>query len=735
MSDTPQLKSHREAAKKTQAEVAAIISEMTGQPVTQGQVSRWEENPDSVPIKMARAYAQAVGVTMDELLEPPLGRDDMRIEPGDPYVALRRNVGLLRACLEAAPAPVDTEGIPRPAQVEDLCARVERKPNVVLAGHFDAGKSRLSNALLGDDILPTRYQPTTASGTWMFHIDDRPAWCGEVVYVFAKGFDPTRIRDADYCRSVLVASGSIEILAAYAAHPPGGRNERDLTVVAFLDAPILRACNLLDVPGNQHSEQDTAAAAAGLARADVLIYVSRAQGFLDEQDIIQLRAQLRQLPTMEARGVRPLENLILVASHAHPKMSKQEVDDLCDAGAVTMMRELGTTVFDERAQRSKTPTTLHDVRRRIFPFWFETPERRDPLRRALTDTLGDALPAAWNRGADEEVESFRNGARGACDQSIAQYRRVLADVEAARREFQERRALETARAEMRRAKKQTVLHAVATQWMGSKLFLKETYPNIVNEDAVKQFLKTRYKSKKDAEKHAAGAVVDELQSALMKDTAKRSQTLVPLVEDFLGQFGSVGAGEPARPDGSPAVGVAFDARGAFLGGMAGLGTVGALGAWAATLGNLGGYIIVAKVASLLAALGIEFGGSAALVSLVAALGGPAVVAVALATALAIGIGWLFGESWESRLAGKIVKALEKNKVQQAFEKSINDYWQGTQNSFVVAGDAVEQSYQRHLKDLERVITGSITSPDELQRLVARLERVRDFFAGLPWRVS
>lgn len=59
-------------------------------------------------------------------------------------------------------------------------------------------------------------------------------------------------------------------------------------------------------------------------------------------------------------------------------------------------------------------------------------------------------------------------------------------------------------------------------------------------------------------------------------------------------------------------------------------TLGGLGLWAATVGNLGGYILVAKGVSLLSALGISVGGTAAAASFVAAIGGPITIGIALA---------------------------------------------------------------------------------------------------------
>ena len=733
MNDIPHLKQHREQnAKKTQADIASIVTGIVGQPVNQSQISRWEDDPDTIPARMMRPLAQALGITLDDLFRAPVGQDDMRVDPGTPYEHIRRNVALLRSYLETAPSTEPPSGVPPPKQVEDLCARLQRKPNVVLSGHFDAGKSRLCNALLGESALPARYRPTTAASTWLRHIEDRPEWYQDVVYVFRRGFDPLRISDQKHCNDHRIASGGLETLSTYAIHKEGKVNTEEYTAVVFLDAPLLRACNLVDLPGHQHDEKDARIAEAGLGHADFLIYLSTATGFLDGEDLAHLRAHLRRLPLLEEEGVPPLSNLLIVASHAHPNMSDQEVESILQDGALTLVRELGETVLTERAGRAGRPITLANVRARIFSFWFERPDRRDPLREAVRATLAERIPATWRPLADKEVEAFRERSRGACDAQIEQWRRALHDIEAARRDQVTRTNAEATRRQQRKGARQRVKSAIQSAKDGAIAHLNERYKTLVNEDEIERLIRRRYKEdKKAAQQHAPGAVIDLLQSFIAGDGEKRSKELVPLIEEYLGQFGNLGL--PPRPDGSPAVEIPFDARGVFLGGMTGLGAIGALGAWAATLGNLGGYIIVAKVASLLAALGIGVGGSGALVSLVAALGGPLVVGVALVVVLGWVISALFGESWQRRLARKVVQTLQKNNIQAKFTTGIGTFWDDTDRAFSLAAKSVEEEYERRFAGFGRILSG----PDEAKRtpeqLIGELQVFRDFFAGLPWK--
>ncbi len=732
MNDTPLLKQHRAKSEKSQADIASIVAGITDAPVNQSQISRWEDDPGSIPAKMVRALAQALGVSVEALFEAPIGLDDMAVDAGDPYGQLRKNVGLLRAYLDATTQTPTPPGVPAPGQVDDLCRRVSRKPNVVLAGHFDAGKSRLCNALLGREALPTSYRPTTAAATWLLHVDDRPDFAGsDSVHVFKAGFDPLGVADRDTYGRYIEKCGGMEILASYVMHQERRGNETEYTVVVFLDAPLLKACNLVDLPGHQNKEIDEKIALAALNLADVLVYLSTVTGFLNASDMVHLRARLRQLAPIERFGLPPLSNFLLVVSHAHPNIKDADLKHVLTDGAVTLMRELGETVFRERADRTGDAITLKHVQDRIFPFWFETPDRRDQLREAVRKLLHDQLPQAWLPAADEQVDEFREGARGACDRHIAQYRKALEDIAAAKADLERRRLDEARRKQERDRQRQAIERQVVAEEEQCVQFVHQQFAQLVNDEAVERFITRRYNDKKDAQKYAAGALIDVLQSRVAEYNDKRSKVLSENISAYLGQFDATHS--IARPDGSAAVEVAFDAKGVFLGSMAGLGTLGALGAWAASLGNLGGYIIVSKVAGLLASLGIGLGGSSALVSFVAGLGGPAVIGVAVAAAVGWLVSALFGDSWQKRLGHNVVQHLRKHDVHSKFETGVGEYWRSTGTAFRRAADDVEKRYAEQIAELTRIIDDTPASRTEIEGLLARIQKIRDFFAGLPWK--
>jgi hypothetical protein len=79
---------------------------------------------------------------------------------------------------------------------------------LVLAGAFDAGKTRLANTLLGSSKLAAEYSPWTRVVTFVRQIHDRPAWQKEDAWMMDSEFDPLRWDDEGHCSKRRVLAGS-----------------------------------------------------------------------------------------------------------------------------------------------------------------------------------------------------------------------------------------------------------------------------------------------------------------------------------------------------------------------------------------------------------------------------------------------------------------------------------------------------------------------------------------------
>ena len=96
---------------------------------------------------------------------------------------------------------------------------VRRKPRIMIAGEFSAGKSRLVNALLGKEVLPSNVTSTALPPIWMVHGDQPPLIVGIDGEVMDLEMDEIKVETTAFC-------------------------------VVSSRAPILEHVDLIDTPGN-----------------------------------------------------------------------------------------------------------------------------------------------------------------------------------------------------------------------------------------------------------------------------------------------------------------------------------------------------------------------------------------------------------------------------------------------------------------------------------------------------
>ena len=142
----------------------------------------------------------------------------------------------------------------------------------------------------------------------------------------------------------------------------------------------------------------------------------------------------------------------------------------------------------------------------------------------------------------------------------------------------------------------------------------------------------------------------------------------------------------------------FDAYSAFVGGMAGLTSFGAMAGYVATISsNLGAYILVGKAAGVLTSLGIT-SSVTTLPTLVAATGGPVAWGVAIAAVVGLLVYRLFA-NWKKALAKSVVKGLESSNTLSNVEADITRYWQDSRNALRASVDSLKNetdAFIRHL---------------------------------------
>ena len=700
--------------------------------ISQAQVSRYESAPETIPFDIAHAWCQACGLTIDDALRLSEATEQVGIDPGNPYRELHGNLALLKQYISSAPS-VPPELPPLSLTPDDLCRRVNQwcqKPTLLITGRFDSGKTRIANALLGSDNLPSQYTPTTSVVTFVRHMSDHPHWQKEDVWIMKKGFVPAQWNNSEHCEKHRLIAGDYESLRRFGTKDGEGQEIGAQAALVYMDAPMLQACTLIDVPGFQDDAEDAEIATSSAALADILLYTSPAKGFLDAADFLHLGQLLRFLrPITSADETKRYGNFFLVATHADPSISDQQLELILDKGSRRLYKQLGDTLFASSTHSLSEP----QLRQRMFTFWFEIISRRKPMGDQVIDALSRTFPEVIKARIDQEVKDIKAKTRASLRKQIDSFENALSEIEAARKNIdalRERVPVHKKKVKQSKAEFKTEIEKMRTATVE---FIRGDLGSSIQAEYIDSFIRKHFKKedKNDAGKDAVAKLLEEIQFRLGNFLETESGKLKPLIDEYMSEY-DVALGNLKTPEFGGIEPIPFDAQGAFAGGLAAAGTLGALGLWASAMGNLGGYILVAKFASVLSIAGLGIG-SSGLVSLVAAIGGPVTIAVGLAAVLAVGIWKWFGEDWQKRLAKQIAKKLQQEKLLEKIEIKANAFWDSSWAAFELGATAVEEKFAEYLNTNEALLKDK-DSHQRIESAIAKLEDIRDFFGGIPWRL-
>ena len=721
--------------------------------VSQAQMSRYEADPENVPVGTLNALLGLYGVDLATALAT--GRDDDPLDLGHPYAQLDRKLDLLAdyaaevVARDPADLPDDPYGL---ADLRDDIARLRRRPVVALVGLFDAGKSRVANALLGGRRLPEDFTPTTATLTIVRHADERPQGALEDVVLLRESFwpaddhgdldlDPRYLDDPDRITEHRLVQGSYDVLRQHGVHhTEDGHDVQPVdahTALVYVDAPVLRACTVLDLPGfgdkPKGVSEDVRRANAAVRLADVAVYCSGARGFMNSADLLHLGNLLRLLPQPDAHHADfpTLGNLLILATHASPAAVRDDqLDKIQALGARRIVQHLGETVLPQRAEASGRPIGQDEVAARIFPFWAESQDRTQAFEDGLRTLLATELPRVRALEVSAQVEAIKaSGAETYRDQA-ARAQTLLDEIDQVEADLaQQEAAADERQATFRRARRE-VRDAVSAAQDQTVQAFRQAYDDLLTLDAIERTINERYGDDKDEAKAFAPAYfTEQLQDRLERAIKPQAQGVEAVINAYLEDVGVASFGGRFEQG---AVDLPFDVRGAFAGGLAGLAAWGGLAFWAAGLGNLGYYILAAKAVSVLSAVGISVGGTAGVMGFLAAIGGPITLVVGLATVFGLASWRLFGETWQRRLAKKIEKQFREQGVREQFEDGIARFWDDTRRAFDHGADAFEARYEAYLQQLRDIVADRADARQALDRRLQTALELRDVFAGLPW---
>ena len=300
--------------------------------------------------------------------------------------------------------------------IKDLKNGIEKKlkkPIISFIGRSDTGKSTLINSLIGIEKMPTSWTPTTSIAVYVKHIEDKPKFIKEDVWIFSdslngKNFwDISKLYDEEYCKRWKIASGEIEILKKFGIRQNGNVLSHVGSAIVFIDAPILLNCDILDLPGyGTEMESDDRIAFEAINKTDILIYLSQANGFMRIEDITYLKENIRCLSVWENKknnNLKPFSNLFIVASQAHTVANgnKKELKNILLKGSENFTKVLSNDYWKRRSEISGYNYGINELNTRFFTYTTDIPELCQNFINELKETI-ELFPKV----VEAEIENF-----------------------------------------------------------------------------------------------------------------------------------------------------------------------------------------------------------------------------------------------------------------------------------------------------------------------------------------
>lgn len=575
-----------------------------------------------------------------------------------------------------------------------------RKLKVKLIGPPDSGKTTLISNLIGDEgkKLPTGWTPETCNICVFKSISDRPEWAGThkvIVINEPKDYDysgnqisPKTVDDyLDLCsanenfrKQCVVNMGDMDMLALYASHST--REERGIddiydadAIIIYADAPILNNNDIYDLPGYnpngtsqlgdnaEYDSNDSRLSAYEMQSADVLIMLCPATSFMYGDNAEMAFSVITSIPSLPEN--RPLSNLYFVASHNESIKSDEDREKILNGAA----KRLWNRVENNPAIK-ESRCTEEDLRARFFTSEMNSERLSHAFIKDLCELL-EALPKIQLRRCQELLSEFFTSEASAAKIELE---KIKSESYSSLRFTEE--MLNAGKDNILKDSEEVLKH---TEEFRKKSLeeMKRIYCSVISNENIKSIIEERkyHKNKRDLE-----SLLSDLNAELNNRMTDMLNNYSKKLSSEVGKFTSKVDADFSNPKfGNSAF--SFNAGRAFAGGVAGAATFGALAAWAATCGNLGGYIIVAQVVGLLASAGIHVGGAAAAISAVASIGGPVTIGIALAVVAGLTLFLALGGTWKRVIGNKIVKQYEKSNALGQLNDCVNKYWNDTSEAF------------------------------------------------------
>lgn len=730
-----------EKLKITQTQMAETIG------IRQDTLSRYEDNPEEIPFKVVKLISEKYGVEFNQLFN---------YQRNIPKALDTRNnwtkIKFLRQKLIDY-ININREKIDIPDKIisienfEKSVYKLTSKPKVVFLGRSDSGKSTMINALLGMDKLPTSWTPVTSIIVYIKHIEDRPSYILDDLWVFKNDqlgnvWDDSRLNDEVYTSSLKIACGGAEILHSYGTGD--GKNYKESkekigSAILFIDSPVLKNCDLVDAPGFTGGKpSDVKAAEIASTKADILVYLSQSNSFMGIDDTIYLKGGIENLFVLEQAShpeIPKLGNLFVVATQAHiiNNGNEKEVKKILERGSERFFNTLTEGFWDERKKISGGCTySLEDLKERFFSYTTDIFSLREKFENELIKTI-ENLPNILLNNIINSLKNIQSQMIKDINSRIRYEKSLLTEYENLKLELNRRISNEKQIMFEFKEHRENMIKEIENARTSAWGRFEANYYLTINETSLIETLKNRgtenrKQSKEEFLAYLSSRLDEIYKEALISEStilSKKIDNYTDACQELFNSTIDVLANSEYK---SSCIDV-YNTKRMLISGASGIATFGALAVWASALGNLGGYIIVAKAVSLLASLGIHIGGTAAVIEAVSVFGGPVAWGIGLAAIASLTIFAIMGGGWRKQFAKSICNQMNRRNAIQDFRNANNKYWNETLDAFKAGANAIEENWKQQTIDLKNNIDNY--NPDEINKRIANAQQIEIIIRNTP----